>query len=142
MLSIQTIPKELQHHIVGLLSIKDRLRLSETCHGLKDVVRDPSLWKKLVLSYEEIKNNTKACMDHVARCSKLQELRIFMKQKERIRSDKIMMVVMKAKTTLTTLLIGDLALSDASLKKSQPNEPAHRIRSNSSQDSKRWRKLR
>ena len=31
MMSIQTIPKELQHHILGLLSVKDLLRFSETC---------------------------------------------------------------------------------------------------------------
>ena len=114
--SIQTIPKELQHHILSLLSIKERLRLSETCHGLKDVVRDPILWKKLVLSYERIKNKTKACREHVERCSRLQELCIT-EPEETIRSDKIMSVVMKAKATLTSLSVADFALNNISFKK-------------------------
>ena len=111
-------PRELQHYILSFLSVKDWLRLSETCHGLKDVVRDPALWKKLVFSYVEIKNNTKACRDHVARCSSLKELCIKKEQRDHVRCDKIMSVVMKAKSTLTlTTLSVDFALSNASFKK-------------------------
>ena len=113
------VPRELQHYILSFLSVKDWLRLSETCHGLKDLVRHPALWKKLVFSYVEIKNNTKACRDHVARCSSLKDLCIKEEHGEmdRIRCDKIMSVVLKAKSTLTTLSIDYLALSNGSFKK-------------------------
>ena len=110
-MSILTIPRELQFQILGLLSIPDRLRLSETCHCLKDLVRDPSLWKTLVLCYDRIRDNTKACRDHVARCSKLQEIVINFAPFPplgRIRSDKIMNVVMKAKKTLKILSVDKL----------------------------------
>ena len=69
-MSILTLPEELQRHIISLLSVRERLRLSETCHGLNDLVF--TVLKKLVLSYEKIKNSTKACRGYVARCSSLQ----------------------------------------------------------------------
>ena len=117
-MSILTIPKELQLHILGLLSVSELLRLSETCHGLKDLARDPCLWRKLSLSYKMIKNNTVACRNHVSRCSSLQEL--FITGKERsIRSDKIMSVVMRAKDSLTSFDISlespGMALSNSSV---------------------------
>ena len=122
-MSILTIPKELQLHIIGLLPVIDQLKLSETCHGLKDQVRDPSLWKKLVLDYDMIKNNNEACRKHVARCSKLKELCIIQPcpwdAPGAVRSDKIMSVVMKAKRTLTTLSIDRIALSNSSFKQDQ-----------------------
>ena len=73
-MSILTLPRELQLHILGLLPLPGLLRLSETCHRLKDLARDPSLWKELTLTYNMIKNNTKACREHVGRCSSLKEL--------------------------------------------------------------------
>ena len=117
-MSLLSLPRELQLLIIGLLPVRDLLRLSETCHTLKDLARDPSLWKKLVLSYKNIKNNTKACREHVARCSKLRELTIHPDPETNIiRSDKIISVVMKAKRTLTTLSVIDLALSNSSFEK-------------------------
>ena len=117
-MSIFSIPKELQLHILGHLSVSELLRLSETCHGLKDLARDPCLWRKLSLTYKMIKNNTVACRNHVSRCSSLQEL--FITGKERsIRSDKIMSVVMRAKDSLTSFDISlespDMALSNSSV---------------------------
>lgn len=110
-MSILAIPKELQLHIIGLLRVPDRLRLSETCHSLKDLVRDPSLWKQLVLCYKKIRDNTEECREHVARCSKVRDLYICScilpwnnteNYEGRIRSDKIMNVVMKAKSSIKT----------------------------------------
>ena len=124
-MSILTIPKELQLHIIGLLHEPDKLRLSETCHGLKDLVRDPSLWKKLVLCYKRIRDNTEECKDHVARCSKLRDLYICAcilpwnnteNYEGRIRSDKIMKVVMKAKSSIKTLTVRKFRLSNSSFK--------------------------
>ena len=119
-MSILTLPRELQLHIIGLLPVREKLRLSETCHGLKELVRDPSLWKKLVLDYDTIKNNTEACRKHVARCSKLKELYINFNSPcngpGAVRSDKIMSVVMKAKRTLSTLSIDRISLSNSSFK--------------------------
>ena len=117
-MSLLSLPREIQLLILGLLPVPDLLRLSETCHSLKDLARDPSLWKQLVLSYKNIKNNTWACRKHVARCSKLRELIIHPDPETNIiRSDKIMSVVMKAKNTLTTLSVIDLELSNSSFKK-------------------------
>ena len=114
-MSILAIPKELQVYIIGLLPVRERLRLSETCHGLRDLVQDPSLWKKLVLRSDMTKNKTKACRDHVARCSNLREL-IIIYSSYRFRSDHIMSVVMKAKKTLTALVIDRLELSNSAFK--------------------------
>ena len=75
-MSILTIPRELQLYICGLLPVSGLLTLSETCHRLKDLARDPFLWKKLTLTYNKIKNNTKACRDHIGRCSNLSDLYI------------------------------------------------------------------
>ena len=117
-MSLLSLPRELQLHILGLLPVRDLLRLSETCRSLKDLARDPSLWKQLVLSYKNIKNNTKACREHVARCSKLKELSIVLPKiyQGYIRSEKIMSVVMKAKSTLTTLSFDKFKLADSSFK--------------------------
>ena len=131
-MNILTIPKELQLHIIGLLRVPDRLRLSETCHALKDLVRDPSLWKQLVLCYKRIRDNTEACRDQVSRCSKLRDLSICScdlsicscilpwnnaeNYEGRIRSDKIMNVVMKAKSSIKTLTVRKFRLSNSSFK--------------------------
>ena len=100
--------------------MRERLRLSETCHVLKDLVRDPSFWKKRVLDYDMIKNNTETCRKHVSRCLKLQELCIFrpcgVEGPGGVRSDKIMSVVMKAKSTLSRLSIEGIALCNSSFK--------------------------
>ena len=101
-MSIVTTPREILLLIFGQLRVVDLVRVSETCHHLKDVARDPSLWKQLTLSYERIKNKTEACRNHVSRCSSLQEIIITGEEKS-IRSDKIMTVVMKAKNTLTSI---------------------------------------
>ena len=104
-MSILTTPKEIQLLIFGQLRVVDLVRLSETCRRLKDVARDPSLWKKLTLTYERIKNKNEACRNHVRRCSSLREVDITgdTGEKKSIRSDKIMTVVMKAKNTLTSI---------------------------------------
>ena len=69
-MGILTLPRELQLHILGHLSVSELMQLSQTCRRLKDLARDPSLWRKLTLTYNMIKNNTVACRDHVSRCSK------------------------------------------------------------------------
>ena len=117
-MSLLSLPRELQLYIISLLPVRNLLRLSETCRSLKDLAQDPSLWKQLVLSYKNIKNNTQACRELVARCSKLRELTITHPDSvtDIISSDMIMSVVMKAKSTLTTLSIGGFKLSNSSFK--------------------------
>ena len=103
-MSIVTIPREIQLLIFGQLRVLDLVRLSETCHRLKDAARDPSLWKQLTLTYERIKNKNEACRNHVSRCSSLREIVITINgEKNLIRSDNIRAVVMKAKNTLTSI---------------------------------------
>jgi len=103
-MSIVTIPREIQLLIFGQLRVLDLVRLSETCHRLKDAARDPSLWKLLTLTYQRIKNKNEACRNHVSRCSSLREIVITINgEKNLIRSDNIRAVVMKAKTTLTSI---------------------------------------
>ena len=116
-MNILTTPKEILLMIFGQLKVPDLVRVSETCHHLKEVARDPLLWKKLTLSYEKIKNNNEACRNHVSRCSSLRE--IFITGEETvIRSDKIMAVVMKAKNNLTSInLSPSFLLSYTSFKK-------------------------
>jgi len=101
-MNIVTIPSEIQLFIFGKLKVLDLVNVSETCHSLKDVARDPSLWKKLTLTYERIKNKNEACRNHVIRCSSLQEIVISGEEKV-INSGKIMSVLMKAKNTLTSI---------------------------------------
>ena len=109
-------PREIQLIIFGQLKVPDLVRLSETCHCLKDVARDPSLWKKLTLTYERIKNKTEACKSHVSRCSSLREI-IITGEESVIISDLIMTVVMKAKNTLTSIKLSPSlpGLSNSSL---------------------------
>ena len=97
MRSIVTTPREIQLLIFGQLRVVDLVRLSETCHHLKEVARDPSLWKKMTLTYERIKNKNEACRNHVSRCSSLREI-IITGEERLIRSDKIIAVLMKART--------------------------------------------
>ena len=118
-MSIVTKPREIQLLIIRHLDVPNLLRVSETCHSLKEVARDPSLWKKVTLTYMKIKTKTEACQNQVSRCSKLRELFII-GQEEDIRSDKIMSVVMKAKATLKLLsvnLASHAGLSNSSFKK-------------------------
>ena len=117
-MSLVTTPREIQLIIFGQLNVPDLLRVSKTCHHLKEAARDPSLWKQLTLTYEKVKNKNEACRNHVSRCSKLREIFITGEEKV-IRSDKIMAVVMKAKDTLTSInLSPSLAgLSNSSLER-------------------------
>ena len=117
-MSIVTIPREIQLLIFEQLKVIDLVRVSESCHRLKDVARDPSFWKKLTLTYERIKNKTEACRSHVSRCSSLREIVITGEEKG-IRSDKIMTVLMKAKNTLTSISLSPsfAGLSNSSIEK-------------------------
>ena len=117
-MSIVTIPREIQLLIFGQLRVVELVRVSETCHHLKEVARDPSLWKKLTLTYERIKNKNEACRNHVSRCSSLLEIVITGEEKS-IRSDKIMSVVMKAKNSLTSINLSPsfAGLSNSSFEK-------------------------
>ena len=120
-MSIVTQPREIQLLIIRHLNVPDLLRVSKTCHSLKEAVRDPSLWTKLTLTYEKIKTKTEACRNHVSRCSKLREIIIIGQEEDiRIRSDKIMSVVLKAKTSLKLLsinLASHAGLSNSSFEK-------------------------
>ena len=102
-MSIVTIPREIQLLIFGQLRVLDLVRLSETCHRLKDAARDPSLWKQLTLTYERIKNKNEACRNHVSRCSSLREIFIINGEGNMTRCDKIILLVMEAKNTLTSI---------------------------------------
>ena len=117
-MSIVTIPREIQLLIFEQLRVVELVRVSETCHHLKEVARDPSLWKKLTLTYERIKNKNEACRNHVSRCSSLLEIVITGEEKS-IRSDKIMTVVMKAKNSLTSINLSPsfAGLSNSSFEK-------------------------
>ncbi len=101
-MTILTLPREIQVIIFGQLNQSDLVRVSKTCHRLRDVARDPSLWKKVRLTYEKIKSNNEACRNLVSRCTSLREIFITGEETE-ICSGKIMAVVTKAKNTLTTL---------------------------------------
>ena len=116
--SLFTLPREILVIIFGQLKETDLLRVSKTCHHLKDVARDPELWKKVTLTYEKIQNKNEACRNHVSRCKILREIFITGEEKE-IRSDKIMAVVMKAKDTLTTINLSPCfaGLSKSSIEK-------------------------
>ena len=119
-MSIVTIPREIQLLIFGQLRVVELVRVSETCHHLKEVARDPSLWKKLTLTYERIKNKNEACRNHVSRCSSLLEIVICISGEEKsIGSDKIMSVVMKAKNSLTSINLSPsfAGLSNSSFEK-------------------------
>ena len=116
-MSLVTTPREIQLIIFGQLNVPDLLRVSKTCHHLKEVARDPSLWKKLTLTYEKVKNENEACRNHVSRCCRLREIFITGEEKA-VRSDKIMAVVMKAKDTLTRInLSSSFWLSNSSIKR-------------------------
>ena len=103
-MSIVTTPREVLVTIFGYLKQSDLVRIAKTCHLLNDVVSDPTLWKKLTLTYEKIQSKNEACRNHVSRCSKLQEIFIAGQLKV-IKSDEIMAVVMKANDTLTSINI-------------------------------------
>jgi len=115
---IDTAPREIQLLIFGKLKVLDLVNLSETCHSLMDVARDPSLWKKLTLTYERIKNKNEACRNHVIRCSSLQEIVISGEEKV-INSGKIVSVLMKAKDTLRSISLSPsfVGLSYSSIEK-------------------------
>ena len=101
-MSLESVPKELQLRILSLLSYSDLSRVSLACRRLRDAARDPTLWRKLTLEYERIKDSTQACREHVSRCTSLRE--IVITGEWEVRSDKIMSVVMKAKRTLNVIL--------------------------------------
>ena len=117
-MNIVTLPREIQLLLSGQLSVVNLGRLSETCHRLKEVARDPSLWKKLTLTYERIKNKNEACRKHASRCSGVREIVITGTGEER-RSDKIMTVLVKATNSLTSITLSPslAGLSNASFVK-------------------------
>ena len=116
-MSIVSIPKELLLQIFGHLSYTELSRVSLTCRRLKDVSRDPALWRNLTLEYERIKSNTQACRDHVSRCSSLKEIAVTGGDWRRgmVNSVKVMSVILKAKHTLTSIVLSS-SLSNPSLK--------------------------
>ena len=116
-MSLITAPREIQLLIFGHLSCADLVRVSETCSALKVAARDPALWRRLTLTYKRIKEKTKACRDHVRRCSELKELNIIpgdivipwwtiaASENEERRTNMIMSVATQAKNTLTSFII-------------------------------------
>ena len=119
-MSLITAPREIQLLIFGHLSCADLVRLSETCSALKVAARDPALWRRLTLTYKRIKEKTKACRDHVRRCSELKELNIIpgdivipwwtiaASENEERRTNMIMSVATQAKKTLTSFIISPI----------------------------------
>ena len=119
-MSLITAPREIQLLIFGHLSCADLVRVSETCSALKVAARDPALWRRLTLTYSRIKEKTKACRDHVRRCSELKELNIIpgdivipwwtiaASENEERRTDMIMSVATQAKKTLTSFIISPI----------------------------------
>ena len=79
--------------------------------------RDPTLWRRLTLTYRRIKEITSACRDHVIRCSELKDGNIIpgdigipwwtfaASENEESRSDMIMSEATQAKKTLKSFLI-------------------------------------
>ena len=94
------------------------MNISETCQHLKSVARHPSLWRKLTLTSEKIKNKNEACRNHVKRCSSLRDIVITGEEKG-LRNDKIMAVLMKAKNSLISIKFSPshFCLSNSSIAK-------------------------
>ena len=106
-INLANLPDEVLLMIFSFLSKSDLVSLSQTCHGLKHVTRDPSLWTELSLKYEAIKKSTWACRELVSRCTMLKHLTITPARHEPDDTDsaKVMSVVEKRKDTLTYLKV-------------------------------------
>ena len=105
--NLTNLPDEVLLMIFSFLPKSDLVSLSQTCHGLKHVTRDPSLWTELSLKYEAIKKSTWACRELVSRCTMLKHLTITPARHapEDTDSAKVMSVVEKRKDTLTYLKV-------------------------------------
>ena len=105
--NLTNLPDEVLLMIFSFLPKSDLVSLSQTCHGLKHVTRDPSLWTELSLKYEAIKKSTWACRELVSRCTMLKHLTITPARHEPDDTDsaKVMSVVEKRKDTLTYLKV-------------------------------------
>ena len=105
--NLTNLPDEVLLMIFSFLPKSDLVSLSQTCHGLKHVTRDPSLWTELSLKYEAIKKSTLACRELVSRCTMLKHLTITSASPAPDDTDsaKVMSVVVKRKDTLIYLKI-------------------------------------
>ena len=115
--NLTDLPTEVLLMIFSLLSKSELVSISQTCHGLKQVARDPSLWTEIILKYEAIRQHTWACRNLIGRCTMLKHLTITSTRTD-IDSAKVISVVMKRKDTLTYLKIDN----DKGLHNSAMNE--------------------
>ena len=70
------LPDEMVLIILLHLPQKDLVTVSLINRRFRDISRDDSLWKDLILDYEDIMQNTDICRKLVERCKKLESLKI------------------------------------------------------------------
>ena len=88
--------------ILRHLPQKDLVTVSLINRRFRDLSRDDSLWTKLILDYQDIKQTADSCRKLVERCKKLETLEITNESGDQ-RSLNIMSVVIRAKKSLKSL---------------------------------------
>ena len=100
------IPNEIWlKHVLSQLSDKDRVSMSLTSKRFNTLSQDPSLWKELILDYEQIMENPHSCYELMDRCTKLNSLWITNKDSYFAATPVLMNLLTKVKKTLTELRI-------------------------------------
>ena len=97
-----SLSDEMVLSILRLLSKEDLGKVSLLNKKFRDLSRDNSLWTKLTLDYQDIKQNAESCRKLVERCKKLASLKIT-NRSHIPNSLNIMTVVIRAKDSLKSL---------------------------------------
>ena len=101
---------EMALYILSHLPQKDLVSVSLISRKFRDLSRDDSLWTKLTLDYEDIKQKAESCRKLVERCKKLASLKILNESVNWNRLN-IMTVVIRAKESLKSLEV-DFSMRD------------------------------
>ena len=112
------LPDEVVVSILRFLPQKDLVNVSLINKKFRDVSRDSSLWTKLVLDYEDIKQSANSCQKLIDRCKQLTSL-VITNNSLNPRLLNLMSIVIRAEKSLKSLQVHSSIYrwSDAAFKK-------------------------
>ena len=112
-----SLPSEVWLSILGLLPVPALISVSRTCRTLRTLGQDLSLWVRVSIDWQSIKNKSQSCEELVTRCLKLQQLTITNRTFEQVNSPVILSIIKKtSRDSLTSLVISpELCLSNSAV---------------------------
>ena len=107
------LPHEIWLDVLRFLPAPSLVALSGTCRVLRDVCQEPSLWTRLSIDWQSIKNKTHSTEELITRSSKLERLTVTNRTFEQVNSPLIVSVIKRGRASLKELVLSpEIALAN------------------------------